>query len=113
MWLLDWDGAVLAPRERDLMFVLGGVNPSALAGAQEQARFFEGYGVPGLVDVDPVRLAYYRCSWAVQDVADYAGRALDPRRPVEEREHVLQRLRSNLSPRGIVEQALTSLREIG
>ena len=32
LWLIDWDGAVLAPRERDLMFVVEGVLADALVG---------------------------------------------------------------------------------
>jgi spectinomycin phosphotransferase len=74
VWLLDWDGAVLAPRERDLMFVIGGVLTKAPVTTEEQQWFFEGYGD---AEIDPIQLAYYRCSWAVQDLTDFAARILD------------------------------------
>ncbi len=70
VWLIDWDDAVLAPCERDLMFILdGGVLANAAVSSQEQAWFFDGYGA---FDVDSARLAYYRCTRALVDVADPA-----------------------------------------
>ncbi len=70
--IVDWDSAMIAPRERDLMFVDG------VAGghAADPTAFFEGYGD---VEVDPVAMAYYRVEWAVQDIAEFAARVfLDP-----------------------------------
>jgi spectinomycin phosphotransferase len=70
--LVDWDGAMLAPRERDLMFVMG--SPIGLApGARELALFRRGYGE---LDVDPNTLAYYHLDWAVQDVSGYASQVM-------------------------------------
>ncbi|MDI3340297.1 MAG: phosphotransferase [Sphaerobacter sp.] len=67
VWFVDWDETLLAPRERDLMFVVGGIS-STLVGPQDEARFFEGYGATA---VDPVALAYYRYSWAVGDIGSF------------------------------------------
>jgi spectinomycin phosphotransferase len=72
LWIADWDEAVLAPRERDLMFVVGGIG-HGLVGPSEEASFLEGYGE---VTVDSTLLAYYRCAWAVQDIAAYGEQAL-------------------------------------
>lgn len=106
-WLLDWDDVAYAPRERDLMFVLGGVLAHAPVSMQEQRWFFEGYGPAG---IDPILLAYYRCSWALQDVADYATRILDqPAGPTPARSEALRLFRDVLSPTGIVNLALSSL----
>ena len=58
LWIADWDQAVLAPRERDLMFVVGGIG-HGLVRPQDTAAFLEGYGE---VDPDPDLLAYYRCA---------------------------------------------------
>jgi spectinomycin phosphotransferase len=72
LWIADWDEAVLAPRERDLFFMVGGIG-HGLVGPSDTGAFFEGYGQ---TDVDLRRLAYYRCAWAVQDLAAYGEQVL-------------------------------------
>jgi spectinomycin phosphotransferase len=73
-WIVDWDEATLAPRERDLMFVVGGIG-HGLVRPGDTDRFFQGYGQ---VAVDPRLLAYYRIAWAVQDIAAFGEQALMP-----------------------------------
>jgi spectinomycin phosphotransferase len=67
LWLVDWDETVLAPKERDLMFVIGGIGRD-LVSSQETAFFLQGYGDTA---VDSGALAYYRYAWAVQDMGAY------------------------------------------
>jgi len=69
VWIVDWDETVLAPRERDLMFVVGGII-GGLVGPREEELFFQGYGA---ATVDPLALAYYRHAWAVGDIGEYAA----------------------------------------
>jgi spectinomycin phosphotransferase len=70
LWVVDWDEVVLAPKERDLMFVVGGISERLVAPA-DTVSFFEGYGD---AEVDPLALAYYRHAWATQDIGSYAER---------------------------------------
>jgi spectinomycin phosphotransferase len=67
LWIVDWDETMLAPKERDLMFVVGGISRD-LVGPREEELFFRGYGE---AETDPLALSYYRHAWAVQDVADF------------------------------------------
>jgi spectinomycin phosphotransferase len=69
IWIVDWDETMLAPRERDLMFVIGGIS-AKFVGPQEEAWFAEGYGP---IAVDPVALAYYRYAWALGDIGAFAA----------------------------------------
>jgi spectinomycin phosphotransferase len=69
VWFVDWDETILAPRERDLMFVVGGIS-SRLVGPREEALFFEGYGA---TTVNALALAYYRYAWAVSDISEYGA----------------------------------------
>jgi spectinomycin phosphotransferase len=66
-WIVDWDEIVLAPKERDLMFVIGGIG-RGLVSASETETFLRGYGE---ADIDPAALAYYRYAWAAQDMGAY------------------------------------------
>jgi spectinomycin phosphotransferase len=61
--IVDWDQPVLAPKERDLMFVVDG--------SPDEALFFQGYGP---VSIDRLALAYYRYEWVVQELGDYGER---------------------------------------
>jgi spectinomycin phosphotransferase len=70
MRVVDWDWALLAPSERDLMFVSGDtadIDPSG-------EDFYRGYGD---VEIDPTLIAYYRFDWVLQEVADYHRRVFD------------------------------------
>jgi spectinomycin phosphotransferase len=66
-WLVDWDETILAPKERDLMFVVAGIG-SDLVDEDETACFLQGYGD---TEIDRQALTYYRYAWAVQDIAAY------------------------------------------
>jgi spectinomycin phosphotransferase len=106
-WLVDWDETILALKERDLMFVLGGL-ASGLVQPHETARFLEGYGD---APIDPVALAYYRYAWAVQDMAAYAEEILFlPELGEESRRAALHGFTSLFEPGSIVALARASER---
>lgn len=72
LWVVDWDETVLAPKERDLMFAIGGIS-ARLVGPREEALFEQGYGP---TTIDAGALAYYRYAWAVSDIASYSDQLL-------------------------------------
>lgn len=110
VWLVDWDDVVLAPRERDLMFVLGGVLASAPVTDQQKQWFLRGYGA---VAPDPARLAYHECTRALEDVAGWAMSVLDVDAHGEsERREGLSIVRGILSPTGLVSIAEASVRDL-
>ena len=105
VWIVDWDDAVIAPRERDLMFVVGGIG-AGLVSPRETDCFLQGYGAAAL---DPLALAYYRAAWAVQDIAAYGERAfLTPGLTPESRREAAEGLGHLFDPGNIVELALGS-----
>ena len=69
VWIVDWDDTVLAPKERDLMFVVGGGLKRTVVGPQEEELFFQGYGA---TTIDPLALTYYRYTLAIKDIGEYS-----------------------------------------
>lgn len=68
IYIVDWDETLLAPRERDLLFVMGSIFNDTSEGRWERL-FFEGYGE---TEIDPLALAYYRYDWCVEDIGAFA-----------------------------------------
>lgn len=69
--VVDWDLMLLAPKERDLMFVLESRPVDGAVQAEQERCWRQGYGE---VTVDAAALAYYRFDWVVQELADYGKR---------------------------------------
>lgn len=103
LYIVDWDEAVLAPRERDLMYVGGALLASGLSPAEEEARFYAAYGK---VEVDREMATYFRCERIIQDIAAYCTELLDTAVGTEaERRQSLAYLKSNFQPGNTIEAA--------
>jgi spectinomycin phosphotransferase len=100
LYLIDWDDAVLAPIEQDLLFMLGDMGSLGPTTQTDQDAFFTGYGP---ADLDPTRLTYYRTARALEDVAQWAEQTLTG----PNREACLEILQGVLSPDGLAVQAAT------
>lgn len=110
VWLIDWDDAVLAPRERDLMFVLGGGPAFAPGGRVDEASFGAGYGP---VTPDPLRLAYHLGVRALDDMWSWAAEAADGGRSAADRVRAVRILAGLRSPAGLFTLAREALRDAG
>jgi spectinomycin phosphotransferase len=104
--VVDWDEALLAPRERDLMFVDGGVGGLA----NDRRAFFAGYGH---VEIDPVVMAYYRFDWVVQELASYGDCVLIPGVGDVTKEQAVDLLESLFEPGNVVEAAHRAEGDLG
>ncbi len=98
LYLVDWDNPILAPKERDLMFVGGGL----VWNNAEAALFYRGYGQ---TEIDPVALAYYRYERIVQDIAAYCEQILLSDEGGQDREEGLKQLTDQFLPNHVVEIA--------
>lgn len=65
IYIVDWDDPILAPKERDLMFIGGGV-ANVWNKPREEKIFYKGYGE---TEIDMAILAYYRHERIVEDIA--------------------------------------------
>lgn len=71
--MVDWDAPILAPKERDLMYIGGAQGFVGWSAQEEEAHFYGGYGQ---VAVDWAAVAYYRYARIVEDLAIYAQELL-------------------------------------
>ncbi|HZX06203.1 phosphotransferase enzyme family protein [Kribbella sp.] len=71
--LIDWDDVIHAPREQDLMFMLGGMGDVGPTTTAQQEAFLTGYG-PHTLNQETVH--YYRHVRAYEDVINWSHQAL-------------------------------------
>ena len=103
-YIVDWDDPILASKERDLMFVGGGVG-GVWNEVREEELFYEGYGE---TEIDSIALAYYRYERIIEDIAIYCEQILSTDDGGEDREQSFQYLASNFLPNNTIEIAYKS-----
>jgi spectinomycin phosphotransferase len=94
-YIVDWDDPILAPKERDLMVAGSGLMRRWRTPDEEEALFYEGYGV---VVINHEALAYYRYERIVQDIAIFCEELLLSDEGGADREQSLYYLQSNFLP---------------
>jgi len=101
--IIDWDDAMIAPKERDLMFITGTAGATIGASDEEQSWFYEGYGA---VEIDWPALLFYQYDWAVQDMGLYAEQLLhDTQIGAETRSQIFIWLTSKFTAGDVIETA--------
>ncbi len=101
IYLVDWDEPAMAPKERDLMFIGGGV-ANVWNHQHEEDLFYQGYGK---TEIDMSILAYYRHERIVQDIAEYAHELLLTTAGGENRLEMYHHFVAMFEPRGVVDIA--------
>ncbi len=99
--IVDWDAPLLAPKERDLMFIGGGIG-GVWTQPAESAAFYRGYGP---TEIDALAMAYYRIERIVVDIAEYGMQIFGVQGSVEDREVGLERLIGLFNPNPVLESA--------
>jgi spectinomycin phosphotransferase len=105
LYIVDWDEPILAPKERDLMFIGAGLWGQWRGPQEEEALFYRGYGRTW---IDPRALAYYRYARIVEDIAIYCEWIVHELESQADREQSLRYLQSNFLPDSTIEIAYAS-----
>jgi spectinomycin phosphotransferase len=106
LYIVDWDNPILAPQDRDLMFIGGAQGFAGRSAREEEALFYRGYGRQ--TQIDPFALAYYRYERIVQDIAVYCEQLFSSSEGGQDREQSLRYLASNFLLNGAIESAYRS-----
>jgi spectinomycin phosphotransferase len=101
LYIVDWDDPILAPKERDLMFIGGGID-EIWKSEREIAMFFEGYGK---TEINISALAYYRYERVIEDLVVICEQLLLTDEGGTDRERSLGWFRSNFEPGSTIEIA--------
>jgi spectinomycin phosphotransferase len=101
LYIIDWDEPMMAPIERDLMFIGGGVG-NVWNNIQEIDYFYEGYGK---AQINQAILAYYRHERIVEDIAIYGQQLLLTQAGDKDRPIMLQHFVDMFEPNGVIEIA--------
>ncbi len=105
LYIVDWDNPILAPKERDLMFIGGGLGGAGHAPKEEEMLFYQGYGQ---TPVDPLALAYYRYERIIQDIAEFCEQIFLTNDGGADREQSLYYMASMFLPGAVLEIACQS-----
>jgi spectinomycin phosphotransferase len=101
IYIIDWDEPMMAPKERDLMFIGGGVG-NVWNKSQEVSCFYKGYGE---TNIDRTTLAYYRHERIVEDIAVYGRDLLSRDQNDQSRFQMFKYLIAMFDPNGVVDIA--------
>ncbi len=102
LYIVDWDETILAPKERDLMYIGGGLLASGFSPQEEEKRFYPTYGS---VPINQTALAYYRYERIIQDIMEYCKELLLSDEGGEDRAQSLFYLKSNFEPNHTIDIA--------
>jgi spectinomycin phosphotransferase len=101
LYIVDWDAPLLAPKERDLMFIGGGID-EIWKTKREEAVFYEGYGK---TEINIAALAYYRYERVIEDLVVTCEQLLLTDAGGADREQAYQWFTSNFEAGGTIEIA--------
>lgn len=101
LYIVDWDSPLLAPKERDLMFVGGGID-NLWESEWDESVFYEGYGK---VNIDLAVMAYYRYERVIEDLVAYGEQLLLTDEGGADREQAYRRFTGNFEPGQTIEIA--------
>ena len=101
LYIVDWDQIIMAPKERDLMFIGGGV-ANVWNNSHEEELFYKGYGE---IEINKAILSYYRHERIVEDIALYSQQLLLTTDGGKDREVIYKHFINMFEPRGVVDIA--------
>lgn len=101
IYMVDWDDPIMAPKERDLMFIGGGV-ANVWNKSHREGFFYKGYGK---TEINMTILAYYRYERIVEDIAEFGQQLLLTSAGGQNRIELYKHFIAQFEPQGVVDIA--------
>ena len=105
LFIVDWDYPMLAPKERDLMFIGGGQGFVGRTAQEEEMLFYRYYGDS---PINHVAMVYYRCDRNLYDLSVECTRIFSSTGSDQDRARSLEIITWLFLPGGSIEMAYKS-----
>ena len=102
-YVVDWDTVVFAPREKDLMFIGGGIG-NKWNKTEEIENFYNGYGNDIVIDKSLIK--YFRLERIIQDIYEFYNQILNKKTEKGEKELCIRYFLEQFEKNNVVENAL-------
>ena len=102
-FIIDWDTILLSPKEKDLMFIGGGIGDRWNT-EEEIECFYKGYGKSA--DINKRLLRYYRHERIIQDIYEFYQQIINPQTDDSERELCLKYFNEQFEPDNVIDMAI-------
>ena len=102
LYIIDWDEPIMAPKERDLMFIGGGIG-NVWNNKREIKLFYTGYGK---TEINKNFIDYYRCERIIEDVVEYYQELVSESVGYKNRLTSYNHFVAMFEPKGVVDIAL-------
>ena len=103
LYIVDWDTLALASKEKDLMYIGGGIG-NKWNNNDDIEYFYKGYGQE--IEIDKNLIKYHRCKRIIQDIFYFVKEINDLKYGNERRNDVLRVFKSLFETKNVVEMAL-------
>ena len=100
-YIVDWDQPIMAPKERDLMFIGGGI-AHVWNNLHEEELFYKGCGK---TEINRDILVYYRHERIVEDIALYSQQLLLTRDGGGDRGEIYNYFLAMFEPGDVIDRA--------
>jgi len=104
-FVIDWDTIILAPKEKDLMFIGGGIG-NKWNKQEEIECFYTGYGKN--VEINKNLVKYFRYERIMQDIFEFYHQITDNRTDERERELCVKYFKEQFEPNNVIDIALNT-----
>lgn len=105
LYIVDWDTIILAPKERDLMFIGGGIG-NKWNKKEDIDNFYLGYG--NEIKANNILLRYYRLERIIQDIYEFYEQVVNSKTEEGEKKLCIKYFKEQFEVNNVIDIALAT-----